>query len=68
MIERARPWRPFFVPTEILIEAMTAATGQSWDAIESQAHWGSWAVLRPASPDSVLRAAGSTTELHEAHA
>jgi hypothetical protein len=26
---------PFFVPTEILIEAMTAATGQSWDAIES---------------------------------
>lgn len=26
---------PFFVPTEILTEAMTAATGQSWDAIES---------------------------------
>ena len=41
---------PFFVPTEILTEAMTAATGQSWDATESQAHWGSWAVLRPASP------------------
>ncbi|MGO9079775.1 MAG: methyltransferase domain-containing protein [Streptosporangiaceae bacterium] len=39
---------PFFVPAEILIEAMTAATGRSWDAVESEAHWGSWAVLRPA--------------------
>jgi SAM-dependent methyltransferase len=48
---------PFFVPTEILVEAMTTATGRSWDAVESQAHWGSWAVLRPASrrspPESV---------------
>jgi SAM-dependent methyltransferase len=41
---------PFFVPAEILVEAMTAATGHSWDATQSQAHWGSWAVLRPASP------------------
>jgi SAM-dependent methyltransferase len=41
---------PFFVPTEILIEAMTAATSLPWDAVESQAHWGSWAVLRPGSP------------------
>lgn len=39
---------PFFLPTEVLVEAMTAATGRAWDATESQAHWGSWAVLRPA--------------------
>ena len=39
---------PFFVPTEILAAAMAAATGHAWDAVESQAHWGSWAVLRPA--------------------
>lgn len=38
---------PFFVPTEILAGAMAAATGQAWDAAESQAHWGTWAVLRP---------------------
>jgi ubiquinone/menaquinone biosynthesis C-methylase UbiE len=42
------PGAPFFVPTDTLIEAMTAATGRPWDAAESQAHWGSWAVLRPA--------------------
>jgi ubiquinone/menaquinone biosynthesis C-methylase UbiE len=41
---------PFFVPTEILIEAITAATSLLGEAIESQAHWGSWAVLRPSSP------------------
>jgi hypothetical protein len=29
---------PFFLPTEILIEAMTAATTLPWEAIESQAH------------------------------
>ncbi len=40
---------PFFVPTEILVEAMTAATSLPWDAAESQAHWGSWAVLRRAA-------------------
>lgn len=43
---------PFFLPTEILVEAMTAATGRAWDATESQAHWGSWAVVRPASTSS----------------
>jgi SAM-dependent methyltransferase len=43
---------PFFVPTEILIEAMTAATNLLWEAIESQAHWGSWAVLRPRRPQA----------------
>ncbi len=41
---------PFFVPTEILAAAMAAATGRAWDAVESQAHWGSWAVFRPAGP------------------
>ena len=41
---------PFFVPAEILAQVMTAATGHPWDAVRSQAHWGSWAVLRPAGP------------------
>ena len=40
---------PFFVPTEILVQVMTEATGRPWDAVESEAHWGSWVVLRPAS-------------------
>ena len=38
----------FFVPVEVLTGVLTAATGREWDAIHSQAHWGSWAVLRPA--------------------
>ena len=38
---------PFFVPVEVLAGAMTVATGRRWDAVHSQAHWGSWAVLRP---------------------
>jgi SAM-dependent methyltransferase len=38
---------PFFVPVEVLAAAMTAAAGRGWDAVCSQAHWGSWAVLRP---------------------
>lgn len=37
---------PFFVPTPILIQVMTEVTGEPWDAVESEAHWGSWAVLR----------------------
>ena len=41
---------PFFVPAEIVAEAMMAATGRPWDAVHSQAHWGSWAVFRPADP------------------
>jgi SAM-dependent methyltransferase len=41
---------PFFVPVEVLAGAMTAATGHAWDAVHSQAYWGSWAVLRPADP------------------
>jgi SAM-dependent methyltransferase len=39
---------PFFVPTATVVHAMAAATGRPWDAVESEAHWGSWAVLRPA--------------------
>ena len=39
---------PFFVPVEVLAAVMAAATGRAWDAVHSQAHWGSWAVLRPA--------------------
>lgn len=38
---------PFFLHTEVLIEAMTTATARPWEATRSQAHWGSWAVLRP---------------------
>jgi SAM-dependent methyltransferase len=37
---------PFFVPVEVLTEAMAAAMGRPWDALCSQAYWGSWAVLR----------------------
>ena len=39
---------PFFVPVEVLAAVMAAATGRAWDVVHSQAHWGSWAVLRPA--------------------
>ena len=41
---------PFFVPVEILAGAMAAATDYPWDAVCSQAYWGSWAVLRPDDP------------------
>jgi ubiquinone/menaquinone biosynthesis C-methylase UbiE len=37
---------PFHLSTRVLIEVMTAATGRAWDATESEAYWGSWAVLR----------------------
>jgi hypothetical protein len=40
---------PFYLPTEVLVEVMTAATGRAWDATDSQAYWGSWAVLRAAA-------------------
>ena len=32
---------PFYVPAEVLAGAMIAATGGPWDAVHSQAHWGS---------------------------
>jgi hypothetical protein len=40
---------PFYLPAEVLVEVMTAATGRAWDAIVSEAYWGSWAVLRAAA-------------------
>jgi Methyltransferase domain len=39
---------PFYLPAEVLVEAMAAATGKAWDATRSEAYWGTWAVLRPA--------------------
>jgi len=39
---------PFHLPTTVLAETMTAAAGHDWDVVQSEAHWGSWAVLRPA--------------------
>jgi hypothetical protein len=38
---------PFYLPTDVLLTAMTKATGRTWHAVQSEAHWGSWAVLRP---------------------
>jgi hypothetical protein len=40
---------PFYVPTGVLVDAMMSASGREWNVIESEAHWGTWAVLRPAS-------------------
>lgn len=37
---------PFYLPTEVLVETMTAATCHPWDATRSEAYWGTWAVLR----------------------
>jgi hypothetical protein len=42
---------PFYLPAEVLVETMTAATGRAWDATRSEAYWGTWAILR-ATPDS----------------
>jgi SAM-dependent methyltransferase len=39
---------PFYLPAEVLVEAMAAATGRAWDATRSEAYWGTWAVLRAA--------------------
>jgi SAM-dependent methyltransferase len=40
---------PYHVPTPSLVTALSAASdGAAWDAVESQAGWGSWAVLRRA--------------------
>jgi hypothetical protein len=38
---------PFYLPAEVLVEAMAAATGRPWDATRGEAYWGTWAVLRP---------------------
>ena len=39
---------PFYLPTETLAAALADASGQPWRVVQSEAHWGSWAVLRPA--------------------
>jgi SAM-dependent methyltransferase len=37
---------PFYLPTSIVVEALASAAGIEWEALESEAFWGSWAVLR----------------------
>lgn len=38
---------PFRVPAAELVEAMETATSRRWTALQSEAHWGIWTVLRP---------------------
>jgi SAM-dependent methyltransferase len=38
---------PFYLPTEVLAEALVTASGRPWRAVQSEALWGSWAILRP---------------------
>jgi hypothetical protein len=38
---------PFPVPTQGLVQALAAVAGHPWRAVQSEAHWGTWAVLRP---------------------
>lgn len=38
---------PFHLPTQVLLESGRRATGRPWTAVVSEAHWGSWVVLRP---------------------
>ncbi|MBV9795348.1 MAG: methyltransferase domain-containing protein [Actinobacteria bacterium] len=38
---------PFYLATELVTEALAAASGRPWRAVQSEAHWGRWAVLRP---------------------
>ncbi len=37
---------PHFVPTEVLLAAFERASARRWDAVQSQALWGQWVVLR----------------------
>jgi SAM-dependent methyltransferase len=39
---------PFHLPTGAIAAALGAASGHAWSAVESEAGWGSWAVLRAA--------------------
>jgi SAM-dependent methyltransferase len=39
---------PFRVPAEELLEAMVSVTSRPWNALQSEAHWGIWTILRPA--------------------
>jgi hypothetical protein len=53
---------PFHVPTEMLVEALArASAGAGWDAVESEALWGSWAVLRRAETAPHRRVHGPPT-------
>jgi len=36
------------LPAGILAEALAAASGHPWRAVQSEAYWGTWSVLRPA--------------------
>jgi methyltransferase family protein len=44
---------PFYLPTAILLDAMTSVSGRTWNAVESEAHWGSWVVLQPMTRTSL---------------
>jgi SAM-dependent methyltransferase len=39
---------PFHLPAEVLAEALAEASGHPWQAVQSEAYWGTWSVLRPA--------------------
>lgn len=39
---------PFYLATNMLVDAMTSASGAQWDAVSSEALWGSWVVMRRA--------------------
>jgi SAM-dependent methyltransferase len=52
---------PFHVPTPLLLEALTSASGGSWEAVQSEAYWGSWAVLRRTQQAAPGHAAGDGT-------
>ena len=42
---------PFYVSTDVLVSALrSASAGARWDAVDSEAPWGSWAVLRRCRP------------------
>ena len=40
---------PFYLPPEIVAGALEQAAGRAFDAVRSEAHWGSWVVLRPSA-------------------
>lgn len=37
---------PYYVATPVLLDALSEASGTTWRAVESEAGWGSWTVLR----------------------
>ena len=40
---------PFYLPPELVAGPLEQAAGRPFDVVHSQAHWGSWMVLRPAA-------------------